>query len=424
MKSKKIVIATIGSLGDLHPAIALALELQARGHQITLATSAVYQKKIEQTGINFRSLRPDLPKSPEVAKKIMHPTKGLEFFLRKIFLPALPETYTDLMNAVEGCNLLITNELIFPASAISEKIGIAWISYTLQPASFFSIYDPLLIAVPYLAKSRFLGVWAVKLFKQLAKFMTRSWAEPIRQLRKELELPNVNVSSPLFEEKFSPDLVLAMFSSVFAKPQPDWVKQAKITGFTFYDRLYPNSGLSTELREFLSAGEAPVVFTLGSAAVNTAGNFYTESAIAVEKLGCRAVFLVGNTKLENLPYNAIAVDYAPYSELFPYAKVVIHQGGIGTTAQALRTGVPMLVVPFSYDQPDNAVRVVSLGVGRTISRKKYHHELAIQELQILLNNSQYKTKSTEIAQIIRAENGTKTACDEIETFLVNAKLHK
>ena len=178
------------------------------------------------------------------------------------------------------------------------------------------------------------------------------------------------------------------------------------------------------MQEFLTAGEAPVVFSLGSAAVNTAGNFYTESAIAVEKLGCRAVFLVGDAKLENLPSNAIAVDYAPYSELFPYAKAVVHQGGIGTIAQALRAGVPMLVVPFSYDQPDNAARVVRLGVARTISRKKYHHELAVRELQTLLNNSQYKNKATKIAQTIRAENGTKIACNEIEAFLVNAKLHK
>ena len=96
---------------------------------------------------------------------------------------------------------------------------------------------------------------------------------------------------------------------------------------------------------------------------------------------------------------------------------MVHQGGIGTTAQALRAGVPMLVVPFSYDQPDNAARVVRLGVGRTISRKKYQQDTAVKELQLLLNNPQYKTKASEIAQIIRAENGVKTACDEIEAFL-------
>lgn len=323
------------------------------------------------------------------------------------------------MDAVTGCDLLITNELIFPASLISEKTGIPWISYALQPASFFSIYEPpVLVAAPYLAKSRWLGVWAVKLFKQLAKFMTHSWAEPIRQLRKELELPNINVPSPLFEGKFSPDLVLAMFSSAFGKPQPDWVEPTKVTGFTFYDRLSPDSsGLPTELQEFLDAGEAPVVFTLGSAAVKTPGDFYRESLAAVHKLGCRAVFLVGEQKLENLPSKAIAIDYAPYSKLFPCSKAVVHQGGIGTTAQALRAGVPMLVVPFSYDQPDNAARVVRLGVGRTIARKKYQQHLAVKELQLLLNNSKYKTKAQEIMQIIQAENGVKTACDAIEAFL-------
>lgn len=416
MESKKIVIATIGSLGDLHPAIALALELKARGNQVTLATSEVYREKIEQTGINYHSLRPNLPENPEISEKLMHPTKGAEFFFREFIFPALSTMYADLMDLVEGCDLLIANGIIFPASLVSEKLSIPWILYELQPASFFSIYDPpVLETVPYLAKSRLLGAWAVNLFKQLAKLMTRSWAKPIHRLRKELGLRDV--SHPIFfEGKFSSDLVLAMFSSVFAKPQPDWAKQTKITGFTFYDCQYEDRGLTTELREFLEVGEVPVVFTLGSAAVKTAGNFYVESLAAVEKLGCRAVFLVGDTILENLPDYAIAVDYAPYSELFPLAKAVVHQGGIGTTAQALRAGVPMLIVPFSYDQPDNAARVVRLGVGRTIARKKYQQDLAVKELQILLSDSQYKTKALEIAQIIQAENGVKTACDEIESL--------
>ena len=95
MQYKRIVIATIGSLGDLHPAIALALELQTRGHEITLATSAVYQKKIEQAGINFYALRPDIPDSPEMVEKAMHPTKGVEFFFREVLLARLSQTYTD-----------------------------------------------------------------------------------------------------------------------------------------------------------------------------------------------------------------------------------------------------------------------------------------------------------------------------------------
>jgi MGT family glycosyltransferase len=388
-----------------------------RGHQITFATSVVYRRKIEQAGINFYALRPNLPDSPKIIEKVMHPTKGAEFFFRQILLPALLESYTDLTNIVTGCDLLIANGLILPASMVSEKTGIPWILCELQPTSFFSVYDPpVLETVPLLAKSRFLGTWLVSLFKNIAKSMTRSWAKPIHQLRKELELPSV--SHPiLFEGKFSSDLVLAMFSAVFAQSQPDWPKQTKITGFVFYDRLTSNSGLSPELSEFLATGDAPIVFTLGSAVVKTPGDFYTESLAAVQKLGCRAVFLVGVHKLNNLPRNVIAVDYAPYSELFPRAKAVVHQGGIGTTAQALRAGVAMLVVPFSLDQPDNAARVLRLGVGRTISRRKYQHHLVAKELQLLLNDSQYQTKAQEIAQIIREENGVETACSEIEAFL-------
>lgn len=108
MESKRIVIATIGSLGDLHPAIALALELKARGHRVVLVTSAVYKEKIEQAGIKFHSLRPDIPDDLEMVEKMMHPIKGAEFFFRKILLARISETYADLMDAAIGCNLLIT----------------------------------------------------------------------------------------------------------------------------------------------------------------------------------------------------------------------------------------------------------------------------------------------------------------------------
>ncbi|MDJ0589390.1 MAG: glycosyltransferase [Pleurocapsa sp. MO_226.B13] len=417
MKSRKIAIATTGSLGDLHPAMALAFGLRARGYQIVFATSEIYRAKIEQAGINYHLLRPDLPEDRETIAKITHPTQGAEFLFRRILLTALSETYADLIEIVADCDLLIANGLILPASIVAEKIGIPWILYELQPTSFFSIYDPpVLESAPFLAKSKFLGTWVVSLFKQLVKSITRSWAEPIHQLRKELELPDV--SHPIFfEGKFTADLVLAMFDSVFAQKQPDWAKQTKITGFTFYDRLTSNSGLSTQLQSFLAAGEAPIVFTLGSSAVKTPGNFYSESLAVVEQLGCRAVFLVGDTILDNLPDRAIAVDYAPYSELFPRAKAIVHQGGIGTTAQALRAGVPMLVVPFSLDQPDNAARVVRLGVGRTISRKNYRQNSILKELQLLLNDARYKIKAMEIAEIIQAEDGVKTACDAIEALL-------
>ena len=174
---------------------------------------------------------------------------------------------------------------------------------------------------------------------------------------------------------FSPYGTQAWFSKVLATPQPDWPSKTSITGFPFYDKLLPGQGLSPELQAFLDAGPPPVVFTLGSSAVFDAGTFYTESVEALKTLGCRGILLVGldprNQPKVALPAGVIAAEYAPFSELFARAAAVAHQGGAGTTAQALRAGVPMCVVPHSHDQPDFARRCAELGVARTVSRGQY-----------------------------------------------------
>lgn len=224
----------------------------------------------------------------------------------------------------------------------------------------------------------------------------------------------------LFEGKYSSKLVLALFSEAFAKPQPDWFKQICVTGFTFYDGS-SDTGLPLELSQFLNAGPPPIVFTLGSSAVHVAGNFYLESAIAAKKLGYRAVLLTGKDK-SNIPRsllseNIVAFDYVPYSMLFPHAAVIVHQGGLGTTAQALRSGRPMLIVPFSHDQPNNAARVERLSVARTIARDSYTAERAATELSQILNNPTYAKKAAELGRQIQAENGVQAACDLVEAQL-------
>lgn len=103
--------------------------------------------------------------------------------------------------------------------------------------------------------------------------------------------------------------------------------------------------------------------------------------------------------------------------MFPHAYAIVHQGGIGTTAQALRAGRPTLVMPYSNDQPDNAARVERLGTSRTIPRKQYWATRVAKELQKLLDNPGYATKAAEIRQIVQAENGVALACDAIEKQL-------
>lgn len=413
----RIVLTTIGSLGDLHPKIAIALELRKRGHNIAFATHKEYQSNIEALGFEFHQMRPDNTalSDPQEMARMMELHKGTEYVIRQWVLPSLRDTYTDLMACAKNADFIIAGEGVVVARMVAEKLNILWASTVLQPLSFLSVHDlSVLPMFPALANFQRLGAIATKGIRRLSKVMTSSWAEPIHQLRRELGLPSL-VGNPFIDDKYSPYLVLAMFSSAFAKPQPDWAANTVITGFTFYDGSEGRAALTLELQQFLDADEAPIVFTLGSAAVMAPGRFYEESIQAAKLLNRRAVLLIGkNEPPANLPDGIIAVNYAPYSQIFARAWAIVHQGGIGTTAQALRAGRPTLVMPYSHDQPDNAARVKRLGTSRALPRKQYLAARVAKELRALLEDPSYAAKATAIGQIIQAENGVDVACDAIE----------
>jgi rhamnosyltransferase subunit B len=422
---KRIILTTHGTLGDLHPYLALALELQARGHQPVIATSEYYRRKTEAAGVEFHAVRPDISfADKELHRRLTEPKRGMERAIRECILPVLRETYDDLLALVQqggGADLIISQILIFAAPLITEKTGIRWVSTELQPGAFMSAYDPPVLApFPALAKLRGLGPTFHRPLFRFVKLVGRSWGEPVRRLRRELGLSPSE--DPLFEGRNSPRLVLALFSRVFAEPQPDWAANTLITGFPFYDE--DDSSLAPELAQFLDEGEPPIVFTLGSSAVWDAGDFYLESSAAAQKLGKRAVLLVGNDPLnqlsQSLPKNIIAVTYAPYAQIFPRASVIVHQGGIGTTGQALRAGKPMLVMPFGGDQYDNGARLERLGVGRVIMRNRYTDERAAVELQQLFDNPSYREKAENLGRLVQAEDGVRVACDAIERELSQA----
>jgi rhamnosyltransferase subunit B len=412
----RIVVTTLGSLGDLHPQIAIALELRQRGHEIVFTTHQTYQAKIEALGFEFHRLRPDLPGTdePQVMAQMMDLKTGSEYIIRKWLMPNLRDTYDDLMDSAKDADFIVSGELVCPTRMVAEKLGIRWATSTLAPAAFFSSYDPSVIPLfPFANHLPKLGVTLNRAIKQLLIAVTNSWEKPIHQLRRELGLPPIN-GNIIIENKCSPYLVLALFSSVLAKPQPDWSRNTIVTGFTFYDGNRDLAELTPELQKFLKSGEAPIVFTLGTAAVNVPGTFYQESIRAAKQLNRRAVLLIGdNPPPKDLTPDMIAIDYAPYSQIFPFASAIVHQGGIGTTAQALCSGHPTIVTPYANDQPDNAARVERLGTSRTIARSQYIAVRVARELRELLENPQYATRTAAVGRIIQSENGVKTACDAI-----------
>jgi UDP:flavonoid glycosyltransferase YjiC (YdhE family) len=108
--------------------------------------------------------------------------------------------------------------------------------------------------------------------------------------------------------------------------------------------------------------------------------------------------------------------YAPYSKLFPRASLIVHQGGVGTTAQAMRAGRPMLVMPYSHDQPDNARRMRRLGVAGVIRREDYTAERAARRMERILGHRRFAERAAEVGEEIRRENGLTRACDALESL--------
>ena len=414
------LLSTFGSLGDLHPYIAVGIGLRDRGHRVTIATSADYRSKVEGEGLNFHPVRPDigvLAADPAVIAKAFHPRTGTEYVMRSMFLPWLEQSYEDLCGIAADADLIVGHPIAFATPIVAEMLGKRWISVALQPSVMLSAFDPPTISgYPFLERFRNWGPRFWGQFFKVARSVARPWGNPINELRRKLGLGEVR--DPVLDSMFSPYGTQAWFSRVLARPQSDWPLNTTITGFPFYDKLAPRQGLSAELAEFLKAGSAPLVFTLGSSAVFDAGQFYEESAEAARILRRRAVLLIGNDPRNQpghaLPDGVIAANYAPYSELFPRAAAVVHQGGAGTTAQALRAGVPMCVVPHGHDQPDYARRCVSLGVGKVVPRHRYRSSRVAKELEGLLSNAACHAAAAAAAAEIAKEDAIAAACDGLE----------
>jgi len=304
-------------------------------------------------------------------------------------------------------------ELVLAAPLVAEKLGLRWASAILSPSSFLSAYDPPLLAnAPEAYRLRGAGLLVNRAILKLGKLSIRHWWQPVRELRRDLGL-RVECE-PIFRDKFSPDLVLALFSSALAKPQPDWPAQTVQPGFVFHDE---HRSKLPELEDFLAAGEAPIVFTQGSAVVHNPGNFYEASLAAARQLGRRALLLGSKTLQGEVAEGILALPYAPYSQVFPYAAVVVHQGGSGTTGQALRAGRPQLIVPYGWDQPDNGARIERLRAGLCCARVHYSPQTAVAALNRLLRDERFAARAAEAGSQIQSEDALGVSCDAVERIV-------
>lgn len=370
----RIVLATFGSHGDVHPFIGLAKILQARGHDVTLHTSAYFAHLASQAGVPFSGFGTVEQFKEQINNKLLwHPTKGFKYVFGIGIKQALRPSYEALREIVDKDTLLVGSSLALSARILHDQIGCPGATVHLSPAVIRSAINP-----PKLA-GLFMPHWLPiniknKIWEGGDKYVIDPIVcPPINELRKDLGLPPV--SRVLNSWWNHPNLVIGMWPEFFGPAAADWPRQFRHGGFPLYDEA-DVTPLTPQLEDFLAKYPEPLAFTPGSAMVF--GHRFFEAAIyASKQLNRPALLLTRHADQipRDLPHNVMHVPYAPFSKLLPKCSAIVHHGGIGTTAQALAAGIPQVIAHFAHDQPDNAVRLRNLGVGTgirawSISRRK------------------------------------------------------
>jgi len=361
---RHFVVVTIGSAGDLFPFMRLALALRDAGQRVTMLGPAQHGPYVAPTGLPFVGLPADeaVLDHPD----LWHPTRGLAVVWRatRPAMARIPEFIGAL--PFDEHIVLLCHPLALPEADLcrAARPGVKIAAAYLAPSNLPTVHDPLL-----------LGPWPVP--RWVPHGVRRwLWRRLAGALIDPVALPDVNAAraraglAPVADLVnyigAVPDLSVTLFPSWFAPVQPDWPQPLQEGGFPLYDPS-PEAQLPPEVIRFLALGAPPVVFTPGTGN-RQAANYFRCALDAAARLGLRAILLTPHrAQLPSvLPADVLWQDYVPLRLLLPHIGALVHHGGIGTTAEALRAGTPQLVVPLAHDQFDNAARVRALGVGGSV----------------------------------------------------------
>jgi rhamnosyltransferase subunit B len=410
-----VVICT-GTTGDIHPFMRIALTLQAMGRQVTFITNTYHARLLTGSGLAFVGMGTDeeylrLIQDPH----IWHPQKGFA---------ALLAQYKDQLRQVDAAirsvrnarpTVVIAHPFVVPAAAIAREQGLIHkiVSMYLAPSTIRTCHNPLRIGDTTVPR------WVPMAWRRaLWRFIERGWIDPmgigqLNAVRSALNLPAVRESFLAHIEN-APDLTVTLFPSWFGPAMPDWPQPVLSADFQLFDAAPPDR-FSPALAAFLAAGGKPLVFTPGTGNVQ-ASTFFSWALAAVTKLGERAIFLTKEHAQvpANLPPTVLWQPYVPLSGLLPLAKALIHHGGVGTTAEALRAGTPQLVTSFAWDQFDNGARVAALGMGLVMPIRRLNSRKLTRAIRAIATSDSMRACGAQVASRFAQHPDPTALCEEIE----------
>jgi UDP:flavonoid glycosyltransferase YjiC (YdhE family) len=379
---RPIIIATVGTHGDVFPYVALARALRSRGHRVTLATNESYGPLAAECGLEFATLATDaqtrqLLEDPDLWDPRRSAVLGARWGMDT--LPRQYEVLTEL--ASDPQTILVATPAVLAARLVQEKLGRRLASAFHMPFMIASSIEP-----PTLMGGPSLPRWAPRFVGSLYWLGVDlvGWGligRPLNRFRATLGLKPVR---RVFRWWHSADLALTLFPDWYAPPQSDWPPQMRLTGFPSFDGEL-NPRLPPEACTFCDAGDPPIAFTFGTGMMHAA-ELFTAAAEACRRNGRRGILLARHAAQipAGLPPEVRHFPYVPLGQLLPRCGAVVHHGGIGTTARALSTGTPQVIIPHAWDQLDNAERVVRLGAGMWLKRRRVSADSLAAALQKVL----------------------------------------
>ena len=408
--SAPIVIFTIGTQGDIRPCVALGQGLQRSGYPVRIATSPNFAEMVRQAGLEFHPLTADFQSMLESDRTITDQGLNLRAMAR-IFRDRYAEWATHWVHeglaAADGAGLLIgvSNSTLL-AKALSEALGIRFAIARLQPLTPSRLLPPMVLSG---ARDKLPGLLSLGahhlLFQMVWGVMRPAINEVVRPqlgLRKYSRLGPYLLRSELHAAK-----VINGFSTHVLPRPADWPDSSQVTGYWFLDE--PLWRPPEALYEFLAAGPKPIYVGFGSMVTSNATRFTEVVLDAVKKSGRRAVLATGWGGLDHegigQSERVFFVRHAPHDWLFQRVSAAVHHGGAGTTAAAVRAGIPSVIVPFYGDQPFWARCLHRKGVAPPALNRKVLSPDAMADALKAAQHRTMRQRAFELGCAVRAEDG-------------------